>query len=208
MLLWMSRERTRPTREETRQRLFAAAAAVFVREGIAGSSVEDICVEADLTRGALYWNFADKNELVMAMIDDHVDRSMVEMERLIDMAASPVEYIELIESPEHRREGPLGADPVLHMEFTLYALRNPTNRPRLADHQRRWREVIASVVRADSVRVGIDPPMPVDEAAAMILAIDNGYLLSELIEPGSYAPGTFSRNIATLQRLFEASAAS
>lgn len=207
MLLSMSRQRTRPTREDTRQRLFAAAAAVFVREGIAGSSVEDICIEADLTRGALYSNFADKNELVMAMIDDHVERSIVEMERLMDMASSPVEYVELIESPQRRREGPLGTDPVLQMEFTLYALRNPTNRPRLADHQRQWRDLIASVVRADIDRVGIDPPMPVDDAAAMILAMDNGYLLSELIEPGSYAPGTLSRNLAALQRLFEASAA-
>lgn len=204
----MSRSRTRPTRKDTRQRLFSAAAAVFVRDGIAGSSVEDICIEADLTRGALYSNFANKNELVMAMIDEHVERSLVEMERLFDLASSPVEYLELIESPEHRREGPLGTDPVLQMEFTLYALRNPSNRPRLADHQRQWREIIASVVRADSDRLGTDPPMPVDEAAAMILAMDNGYMLSELIEPGSYTSGTLSRNIIALQKLFEASATS
>lgn len=208
MLLPMSRERTRPTREDTRQRLFGAAAAVFVRDGIAGSSVEDICVEADLSRGALYSNFADKNELVMAMIDDHIDREMAEMDRLNDLASSPTEYVALIESPERRREGPLGADPILYMEFTLYALRNPTNRPRLADHQRRWREVIAAIVRADCDRLGVEPPMPVEEAAQMILAMDNGYLLSQMIEPGSYASGTFSRNIISLQQLFQASVAS
>ncbi len=207
MMASMSRKRTRPTREDTRQRLFAAAAAVFVSDGIAGSSVEDICVEADLTRGALYSNFADKNELVMAMIDDHVERDMAELERLRALAGTPMEWVGLIESPERRRDGPLGADPVLYLEFTLYALRNPDNRPRLADHQRQWREVIASVVRADNERLGVEPPMPVAEAAAMILAMDNGYLLSEMIEPGSYAPGTFSRNVALLQRLFEASVA-
>jgi len=202
----MSRERTRPTREETRDRLFAAAAAVFVREGIAGASIEDICTEADLTRGALYSNFADKNALVMAMIDDHIDRSMIEMERLIDIAASPMDFVGLSESPERRRDGPFGPDPVLHMEFTLHALRNPVNRPRLAEHQRRWREVIASVVRADCARLGVEPPMPVDDAAQMILAMDNGYVLGEMIEPGSYIPGTFSRNILTLQGLFAAGA--
>lgn len=203
----MSRKRTRPTREDTRQRLFAAAAAVFVSNGIAGSSVEDICVEADMTRGALYSNFADKNELVMAMIDDHVERDIAELERLMRVAASPTDWVELIESPERRREGPLGTDPVLYLEFTLYALRNPDNRPRLADHQRQWREVIAANIRAENARLGVDPPMPVKDAAAMILAMDNGYLLSEMIEPGSYAPGTFSRNIVWLQQLFEASVA-
>ncbi len=198
--------RTRPSRDETRERLFAAAAKVFVRAGIAGASVEDICLEAGLTRGAMYSNFANKDQLVMAMMDDHVERSMAEMARLLDVSASPTEYIQLLESPERRRDSPLGPDPVLHMEFTLYALRNPANRARLAEHQRRWREVIAEVVRRDSERLGVEPPMPVDDAAAMILAMDNGYLLAELIEPGSYEPGTFTRNLLALQHLWEASA--
>lgn len=176
---------------------------MFVRDGISGASVEDICAEAELTRGALYSNFADKNELVMAMIDDHVDRNMAELERLDEIASSPMEFVALIESPERRRDGPLEISPVLQMEFTLYALRNPANRTRLADHQRRWREVIEAVVRADCERLGVDPPIPVEDAAAMILAMDNGYLLSEMIEPGSYRPGTFSRNVLMLQQLFE-----
>lgn len=202
----MSRSRTRPSRDETRERLFAAAATVFVRAGIAGASIEEICLEAGLTRGALYSNFADKDELVMAMIDDHVDRSLAEMARLIEIAPSPTEYLQLLESPERRREGPLGPNPVLHMEFMLYALRNPENRPRLAEHQRRWREVIASIVRSDSERLGIEPPFPLDDAAAMILAMDNGYLFNELLEPGSYTPGTFSRNMLALQQMWMASA--
>ena len=201
----MSRERTRPTRDETRQRLFTAAAAVFVRDGIAGASVEDICAEADLTRGALYSNFADKNELVMAMIDDHVDRNMAELDRLNATAAAPADFIALIESPLRRRDGPLDLNSVLQMEFTLHALRNPNNRQRLAEHQRRWREVIEAVVRADCERLGAEPPIPVEDAAAMILAMDNGYLLSEMIEPGSYTPGTVARNILMLQHLFESS---
>lgn len=66
---------------------FKLRSAVFVRDGIAGASVEDICAEAGLTRGALYSNFANKNELVMAMIADHVDRNMAELERLDEIAS-------------------------------------------------------------------------------------------------------------------------
>lgn len=40
----------------------------------------------------------------------------------------------------------------------------------------------------------------------MILAMDNGYVLAELIEPRSYTPGTLTRNIITLRQLFEAEA--
>jgi AcrR family transcriptional regulator len=207
-MLWpMSRERTRPTREDTRERLFRAAVTVFQRDGITNASIEAICATADLTRGALYSNFADKNELVMALIDDHIDREMKEMERLRALASSPIEFVTLIESPERRRTGPL-SDPLLMMEYTLYALRTPANRSRLGEHQQRWRDVIAEVVQADCDRLGIAPPIPVNDAAAMLLALDNGYLLAELFEPGSYAPGTFARNITMIQTWFAAFAAS
>ena len=53
-----------------------------------------------------------------------------------------------------------------------------------------------------------DPPIRTEDAAAMILAMDNGYLLGQLIEPGSYQPGTFARNITMLQSLFAASVTS
>ena len=75
-------------------------------------------------------------------------------------------------------------------------------------HQKRWLKVIATVVQADCDRLGVDPPIPTEDAAAMILAMDNGYLLGQLIEPGSYQPGTFARNITMLQSLFAASVTS
>jgi len=199
----MSRERSRPTRDETRQRLFEAAATVFVERGIGGASIEDICRQADLTRGALYSNFANKDELVLAMLDEHLDQTVAEMERLMAMAAGDAtEYLGLLESDERRREGPLGNNPVLYMEFVLYALRNPSNRPHLVDRQRRLRAVITMIVRRDVERVGRELPIPIDDAAELILALDDGYSLHELIEPGTYRPGTFSKNMLLLQRLW------
>ena len=62
MLRPMSRERTRPTREDTRQRLLRAAVSVFKSDGIGGASIEGICEAAKLTRGAFYSNFTDKND--------------------------------------------------------------------------------------------------------------------------------------------------
>ena len=48
----MSRVRTRPTREETREKLFHAAAEVFEQQGIGAVSIETIAAAAGLTRGA------------------------------------------------------------------------------------------------------------------------------------------------------------
>jgi AcrR family transcriptional regulator len=56
-------------RARTRQRLMAAAVAVFAERGVIGSSVEEICETAGFTRGAFYSNFADKDALVLALIE-------------------------------------------------------------------------------------------------------------------------------------------
>ena len=72
----MSRLRTRPTRDETRDKLFEAAARVFEEQGIGGASIEVIAAAAGFTRGAFYSNFKSKDELIIAMLEDHVERSI------------------------------------------------------------------------------------------------------------------------------------
>src|SRR5688572_28670792 len=72
----VSRVRIRPTREETRALLFEAAADVFAEYGVGGATVEEIASAAGFTRGDFYSNFATKDELVLAMLDDHVQRSI------------------------------------------------------------------------------------------------------------------------------------
>ena len=62
----MSRVRTRPTRDDTRDKLFEAAARVFEADGIGGASIEAIAAAAGFTRGAFYSNFDSKDELIMS----------------------------------------------------------------------------------------------------------------------------------------------
>ncbi len=199
----MSRERTRPLRTDTREQLFAAAAVVFVDKGIGGASVEDICVEAGLTRGALYSNFGNKDELVMAMLEDHVESTIAEMERLMKKSVSIVDYLELIESPQRLRSGPLGENSVLHMEFILYALRNPKLRQRMRKRQEKMRKMTTKILELDVARSGHPLPMPIERVADFIVAMDIGYALNELIEPGRYAEGTFSSTLLALRSLWQ-----
>src|SRR2546421_878272 len=72
----MSRVRTRPTRDATCEKLFEAAARVFEADGIGGASIETIAAAAGFTRGAFYSNFKSKDELIIAMLEDHVDQAI------------------------------------------------------------------------------------------------------------------------------------
>src|SRR4051812_7094329 len=55
--------------EATRGALVGAALALFTANGFAGTSTSEIVRRADVTRGALYHHFADKEELFRAAYD-------------------------------------------------------------------------------------------------------------------------------------------
>lgn len=61
----------RKTKEEaleTRARILATAEHIFSEQGVAHTSLQDIAVAASVTRGAIYWHFKNKIDLLDAMV--------------------------------------------------------------------------------------------------------------------------------------------
>lgn len=62
----------RKTKEDalaTRDSILDAAAALFAERGVSGTTLQHIATEAGVTRGAIYWHFADKGALFNAMME-------------------------------------------------------------------------------------------------------------------------------------------
>ena len=104
----MSRVRTRPTRDETRLKLFESAAEVFEEQGIGAASIEAIAAAAGMTRGAFYSNFEDKDELIIAMLADHVERSLEHHRALLARHRTPAAFLAALRTAERSRHDPLG----------------------------------------------------------------------------------------------------
>jgi len=81
------------SRAQTRERLLASAAVVFAREGYAGASVDRIAEEAGYSKGALYSNFASKDELFFELFDYYAGGQADELCRRLDAAAGHEEAI-------------------------------------------------------------------------------------------------------------------
>ena len=75
-----------PTLESTRDRLLAAATAVFSERGYDGAGVQEIARRAGLTTGAIYANFSGKAELLFEAIGA---RSADELDDLLRPAGVP-----------------------------------------------------------------------------------------------------------------------
>src|SRR6516165_3944264 len=82
----------RESRALTRQSLVTAARRIFLSRGFHASSLEEIALEAGVTKGAVYSNFAGKGELFLAIFDQHIEERL--RAYAADMAALPVEGLE------------------------------------------------------------------------------------------------------------------
>jgi len=61
-------------RDEVRERLAAAATDLFAERGYAATTVDAIVAAADVSKPALYRHFASKQELHMALLEQHRER--------------------------------------------------------------------------------------------------------------------------------------
>jgi AcrR family transcriptional regulator len=191
----------RPTREETRGRLFAAAAAVFAEHGVGGATVEQITDAAGFTRGAFYSNFATKQDLAVAMLEDHLARSQQHNRDLAQRHPDTDDFVQALRTDTTRRDDPLHDNPLLQVELMLYVARTPELRPALGEHLRTMRalvgEVASSILRATGVAIPVDD----DQLGIILVALEDGLRLHRLIDPASTPADAYFDALDTLQRL-------
>ncbi len=80
----MPRNRRSRDRDEKRGEIVAAARELFIAEGYAEVSVARIARRADVTSTTVYWYFTDKDELLVAVLDDLLASSLAELETVDD----------------------------------------------------------------------------------------------------------------------------
>jgi AcrR family transcriptional regulator len=175
--------RTAPTRAErqaqTRSDLVDAAERLFTGQGFHATSLDAVAAEAGFTKGAVYSNFASKEDLFLAVYERRVDARVAEMESILEESATVREGVErLIPGNRGRRETDDGWMAVF-FEFWAHALRDPELRERFADQHRRVIEVLASAM----VESGLELPDDPHKLATARYAMQLGLQLERLTQP-------------------------
>src|SRR4051795_13373766 len=196
----MSRVRTRPTRDDTRDKLFEAAARVFEEQGIGQVSIEGIAAAAGFTRGAFYSNFKSKDELIIAMLEDHVEQSIGRIRDLLEKHKNLADFIEALKTMNSSQQDPLGRSPLLHMEMILFVARAEKRRPELAKRLRARRKLVSDIVETTAKNSGKTGSLNPIWTGAILLALEDGFRLHRLIDPETTPADSFLRAIGDLQR--------
>lgn len=88
--------RTKEDAAATRAAVLDASLRVFSRKGYAATRLEEVAAEAGVTRGAVYWHFADKAELYTALMQERGARLAALYEEVLTPASrrAPLAAIE------------------------------------------------------------------------------------------------------------------
>ncbi len=119
------------TDQSRREAILAAAARVFAREGLAGSSMRMIAREASCTTGAIYPVFEGKEVIYAALLERSLSTLHAQVASACAAQADPLEALEAAASAwhgyytEHLFEAELGL--YVHTGSGIYGLGNKRN---------------------------------------------------------------------------------
>ena len=176
----------KPTRDEkkarTRRRLLDAAAEVFAHRGFAATSLDEVAEVAGFSKGAVYSNFAGKEDLFLSVLDEHVTRQMLDIRGEIDVTRTAGEQV--MEAGQRfmdlfQRER---AWYLLSFEFLVYAARNPEFQVEFAARQRAQREAVVAMLEENTAAMEIPMSLPPERMAVALEALANGIAFAKLAD--------------------------
>jgi AcrR family transcriptional regulator len=180
----MTRLTREQRRQQTRARLLDAAGQVFARRGFHGATVDEVADAAGYTKGAVYSNFATKDELFLALLDQRLAAQLEQVEAL-DAIESAGELRAALRAQTEQEFAAARDFGLLQVEFWLYAMRNPAAQAALAQRYRQLRDRLAALIAGRWTRHQATPPLPPEHLAALAIATDSGLFLQFSAEPGA-----------------------
>jgi AcrR family transcriptional regulator len=177
--------------ERTRSLLLDAAEEVFAEKGFTPASLDDIARAAGYTKGAIYKHFATKEDLFLAVSDRFWRRYFDNFADVLS-AATEVGAPELDAIAQRWRQLSVdrGAEhAALGHEFTLYLLRNPDARERVAAKRSEVVDELAKFIVRGIEQIGgslLIPPLTF--AQVLVATSDSVVLGSQLDDVDLYRP--------------------
>ena len=188
--------RTRPTRDEVRDRILDAAMEVFAAEGFAGATIDAIGQAAGFTQGAVYSNFESKDELFLALLDRQSENRGELIVTAFDSgggdttATAQALSQSILDSIHDQNEYHL-----VFFEYWLRAMRDPQLRDRLIERRRAAAEQALRVVEKAGT---VLPSQQLADLAQLVVTITTGIAMEEVLQPGTINSDMLARLITAL----------
>jgi AcrR family transcriptional regulator len=166
--------------EETQARIIEAAIKLFSNRGFNAASVDDVCAEAGVSKGAFYHHFESKQALFLALLDGWLNTIDGAIEAGRDRAV-PETFLRMTEAFPYIFQT-AGSGLPMFLEFWLQASRDPTVWQASIAPYRRYHEYFTSLIRR-GIEEGSFAEGDPEIASRMIVSMAMGLLLQSLLDP-------------------------
>jgi AcrR family transcriptional regulator len=155
---------------------------VFLARGYVNATVDAIAEDAGFSKGVVYSQFDSKADMFLALLEARIAERQAQNRQLAarldgrDLAVAVPELAMAVQRTEPEWTH-------LVLEFRVHAARVPELSRRYADLHERTMSGLADVVARLHERAGTTPRYPVRVLAEIVLAINVGTFLEQLVNP-------------------------
>jgi AcrR family transcriptional regulator len=181
--------------EETRARIIESAIKLFSNRGYNAASVDDICAEASISKGAFYHHFESKQALFLALLDGWLQTIDSAIEASKDKTA-PETFMQMTEAFPYIFET-AGEGLPMFLEFWLQASRDKKVWEASIAPYRRYHKYFTSLIKK-GVEEGSFVEVNPELASRMIVSTAMGLLLQSLLDPKGAKWEKVARDSTTL----------
>jgi AcrR family transcriptional regulator len=167
-------------KEETQGRILEAAIALFAERGYDGASISQIAARAQVSRATIFWHFSDKvslfQEAIRRMLVPFVEEFRKSLEH-VDAGKRVFELFNVYEQFVSAHRGTI--ESLVRWALESPGLRASLQKPLFALHDQ-----FVQDLRRTFLELSGDPAEAAELAGAFLALLD-GNLLLDLMEPGS-----------------------
>jgi AcrR family transcriptional regulator len=188
----------------TRSRLLDAAEKVFSARGFAEASLDEIAEIAGLTKGAVYSNFDKKLDLLLAVLDERMNRRFMSITEMVDITTQslPDQAEEggrlFMEAFQEERDLYL-----LWLECSVYSVHDADVREALVRLDHAIRDAIANFITYHAGLLGLELPIPATQLATALTCLADGLALERMKSPESVPDDLFGTLLLLIYRGLE-----
>jgi AcrR family transcriptional regulator len=181
----------------TRQLVLEAAERLFLADGFAATSLEDIAREAGFSKGAVYSNFAGKTDLFFAIVEGQFASLADQLREVVGRGTDVVAQLAAVAAVYEQYVQVETGWARWFPQLAAIAGQDPEARRRFAVLVQGMEHAIRDVLAEQQVALGISPALPPADAAALVVALVVGLTVRSLQDLDS-PPELFHAALARL----------
>jgi len=175
--------------ERTKQMIVEQAAALFNRQGYAGTSIDDIMRATGLSKGGLYTHFKNKEEIALAAFEHAVQRVTQRVRERTQAVQHPLDKLRAAVDfyREHIFTPPVeGGCPIQNTSIEADD-NNPALRERVQAAMDYWKHGISHILRKGMEQGSVRPDVSVEVFAVRFIGtLEGGILLARMYQNVHY----------------------